>query len=186
MSWIQEIEAVEASGDLRRIYDAIEADRGKISNIMKVHSLNPGAMRHHLAFYVHLMFGASGLSRQEREAIAVVVSEANACDYCVTHHRNALEQALGAEETTDEGEAATRRRAATEAYARKLTTAPDTVTQSDIESLRDVGFSDRDILDIALVTAYFNFVNRIALGLGVEFSEEEASGYLERKLNESG
>jgi alkylhydroperoxidase family enzyme len=43
--------------------------------------------------------------------------------------------------------------------------------------LRAVGLSDQDILDVSLITAYFNFVNRIALGLGVAFSDEEVSGY---------
>jgi len=91
MSWIREIEAGNADGELLRIYKSIEKSRGKISNIMKVHSLNSGAMRHHLALYVHLALGDPPLSRWEREAIAVAVSEENRCNYCITHHREALE-----------------------------------------------------------------------------------------------
>jgi len=51
------------------------------------------------------------------------------------------------------------------------------VKQEDIDSLRNAGYSDEDILNINLIMSYFNFVNRIALGLGVEYSEEEARGY---------
>jgi alkylhydroperoxidase family enzyme len=51
------------------------------------------------------------------------------------------------------------------------------MTESDLGELRAVGLSDRDILDVTLITAYFNFVNRIALGLGVDFNEDELKGY---------
>ena len=51
------------------------------------------------------------------------------------------------------------------------------MTESDLGELRAVGLSDRDILDLTLITAYFNFVNRIAMGLGVEFDADELSGY---------
>jgi uncharacterized peroxidase-related enzyme len=60
------------------------------------------------------------------------------------------------------------RRDAMLAYAEKLTVNPARVTQDDIEGLRAVGFSDRDILDICEVAAYYAYVNRIADGLGVK------------------
>jgi len=53
-------------------------------------------------------------------------------------------------------------------YAEKLTTAPGAMSRSDVDSLRGVGFSDRDVLDIATVTAYYAYANRIADGLGVQ------------------
>ena len=62
-------------------------------------------------------------------------------------------------------------------HAEKLTTAPGAMTESDLGELRAVGLDDRDILDLSLVTAYFNFVNRIALGLGVAYTADEVSGY---------
>ena len=52
------------------------------------------------------------------------------------------------------------------------------MTESDLGELRSEGLSDSDILDITLIVGYFNFVNRIALGLGVTFSGDEMSGYL--------
>ena len=61
-------------------------------------------------------------------------------------------------------------------YAEKLTKAPENVSEEDIAKLKKY-FDDRSILDIALIVAYFNFVNRIALGLGVEVTDEERQGY---------
>ena len=63
------------------------------------------------------------------------------------------------------------------AYGATLTRSPAAVSEADVEALREAGFSDRDILDINLITSYFNFVNRIAEGLGVTFTEDEAAGY---------
>jgi len=62
-------------------------------------------------------------------------------------------------------------------HAEKLTSAPEAMTESDLGELRAVGLSDRDILDLTLVTAYFNFVNRIALGLGVDATPDEMEDF---------
>ena len=90
MSWINEISIEEASDELKDIYRDIIHKRGKLSNIMRVHSLNPKAMKYHLDLYVHLMFGFSPLKRADREFIAVVVSVLNNCVYCIAHHAEAL------------------------------------------------------------------------------------------------
>ena len=68
MSWIREIDQGEAEGDLGELYADIVAKRGKVANILKVHSLNPGALKTHGDLYLHLLFGRSRLSRAEREA----------------------------------------------------------------------------------------------------------------------
>jgi uncharacterized peroxidase-related enzyme len=132
---------------------------------------------------MHLMFAKSGLSRMEREAIAVVVSAGNECTYCVNHHYQPLAryekdpEVLSTIRNADALDALDDRLAGMLKHAVKLTTEPHEVTSDDVQKLRDLGLSDRDILDITLVTAYFNFVNRIALGLGVAYSEEETRGY---------
>ena len=185
MSWIDEIAVDEADGRLAGIYGDLVEKRGKVANILKVHSLNPAAMQGHLDLYMTLMFGKSGLSRLEREAIAVVVSANNDCDYCVNHHLESLRRYLDDEETlnllaTADGlETLEPRLSNVVRHAEKLTTAPGAMTESDLGELRAEGLSDRDILDLTLITAYFNFVNRIAMGLGVEFSEQEMRGYLD-------
>ena len=62
-------------------------------------------------------------------------------------------------------------------YVDILTKTPDKISKNDIDNLRKKGFTDRTILDINLIVSYFNFVNRIVLGLGVEYSENELKGY---------
>lgn len=183
MAWIDEIEREDASDELAAVYDQLVEQRGKISNILKAHSLNPRALSDHLDLYMTLMFGASGLSRAEREAIGVVVSASNDCEYCVKHHLEALsryekdEEVLGMLSTADGLETFEPRLSNIVRHAYKLTNAPDAMTESDLGELRAVGLDDRDILDLTLITAYFNFVNRIAQGLGVDFSDDEAAGY---------
>jgi len=183
MSWIEEVEVSEADGKLAKMYAALIKQRGKVSNILKVHGLNPEAMGNHLDLYMTLMFGKSGLSRAEREAIAVVVSANNDCEYCVNHHAEALRRYLDDEETVnllmaaDGLETLEPRLSNIVRHAEKLTTAPAAMTESDLGELRAEGLSDNDILDLTLIVSYFNFVNRIALGLGVTFSAEELSGY---------
>lgn len=183
MSWIDEVDVDDADGKLAEIYADLIAKRGKVSNILKVHSLNADAMGNHLDLYMTIMFGKSGLSRAEREAIAVVVSANNDCAYCVNHHAEALRRYIKDEDTlamltsADGLETLEPRLSNIVRHAEKLTTAPGAMTESDLGELRAFGLTDKDILDLTLITAYFNFVNRIALGLGVEFSAEEKSGY---------
>ncbi|NIA27275.1 MAG: peroxidase-related enzyme [Desulfobulbaceae bacterium] len=183
MSWIDEIEVSDAEGKLAALYAELVKKRGKVSNILKVHSLNPDAMEGHLDLYMTLMFGKSGLSRMEREAIAVVVSATNDCAYCVNHHAEALRRYIRDDEmleslsTADGLETLEPRLSNIVRHAEKLTSAPGAMTESDLGELRAVALSDSDILDLTLIVSYFNFVNRIAQGLGVGFSADEMSGY---------
>jgi len=184
MSWIKEIAVDEAEGELAELYDQLIKARGKISNILMVHSLNPKAMQNHLDLYMTLMFGKSGLTRCEREAVAVVVSASNECEYCVNHHVESLRHFVDEEEvlnmlaTSDGLETLEPRLSNIVRYAEKLTTAPGAMTESDLGELRAEGLSEKDILDLTLIVGYFNFVNRIAVGLGVDYSDDEKSGYL--------
>lgn len=183
MSWISETSDSEAQGPLREIYDTIKKQRGKVARILSAHSLDPGALQHHLDLYMHLMFSPGPLSRREREAIAVAVSAANGCAYCVEHHLEALrryekdEAVLAAARTAPDRLAEPRLRAML-LYAQKLTVAPSTMDQALVTALHAAGLTDQDVLRINLVTAYFNFVNRIALGLGVQADAEEITGYV--------
>lgn len=183
MSWIKEIDEQEATGELATLLADLVAARGKVANILKVHSLNPQALKNHVDLYMTLMFGRSGLSRGERESIAVVTSATNDCAYCVNHHEEALRHyekdpdKLGDIRNGNSFTALDARTKALLAHARKLTKTPGDMSAADIDTLRAAGCSDAEILDLTLVTAYFNFVNRIALGLGVEFNDEELKGY---------
>jgi len=184
MSWIEEIEVDEAEGKLADIYADLVKARGGISNILRVQGLNPDALQNHLDLYMTLMFGRSGLTRCEREAVAVVVSASNECEYCVNHHTDSLRHFLDEEETlnmlaTADGlETLEPRLSNIVRYAEKLTTAPGAMTESDLGELRAEGLDDKDILDLTLIVGYFNFVNRIAVGLGVAYSDDDKAGYL--------
>lgn len=183
MAWIRVIEEDEAEGKLKECYEKIRSSRGKVANIMKVHSLDPQSMVKHLELYLVIMFRPGGLSRPHRELIATVVSSINRCGYCTHHHAEALNFYWKDEgklkrlvQDYTQAELTPKERAMLD-YAAKLTRDPASVTEDDVKHLRDVGFSDEQILSINLVTSYFNFVNRVAEGLGVEFDEKEVRGY---------
>jgi len=183
MAWIEITDESSATGDLEEVYESITRSRGKLSNIMRVHSLHPAAMRAHLDLYLQLLFSRAGLSRAERELLAVVVSATNGCSYCVRHHAEALNAYWKDEDRVQtviddyrHADLTLRLRAMLD-YAVLLTRQPSATAEDHIHHLRDVGFSDREILDVNLITSYFNFVNRIAEGLGVVFTNEEARGF---------
>src|SRR5258708_1331887 len=98
MTWIATVPPEEAEGELRAIYRAIGAARDGVAApdglpaIHRAQSPNPRAVRAHLDLYKAVMFQRGSLSRIQRERIAVVVSAANSCDYCVAHHGEALRQ----------------------------------------------------------------------------------------------
>lgn len=184
MSFIKEVEERDAEGKLKDIYDSLLKQRGKVANIMKVHSLNPNAMEAHLNLYMGIMFRDRKISREECEIIAVVVSGLNGCRYCIDHHKEALKYYWKDEERMDSLirehqnlEGISDRVAQMIIYAKKLTENSEMMNQDDVISLKEVGLTDEEILNVNLVTSYFNFVNRIALGLGVEVSGEEKEGY---------
>ena len=183
MPWIKQIDENNAEGKLKEVFSDLSQSRGKISNIMKIHSLDPDTMKNHLDMYMSIIFNKSALTREERELIAVVVSSLNSCSYCVNHHAEALnaywkdENKINMLISDYKSIEFSIRTLALLNYAEKLTITPGMVNEFDVQNLRIHDFSDEDILNINLVVSYFNFANRIANGLGVEFSEEEVKGY---------
>ena len=183
MSWINEVEYEKAEGKTKEVYDRIKKQRGKLSNIMKVQSLMPEAMDHHLDLYLSIMFKDRSLSREKCEMIGVVVSSINGCDYCVNHHAEALnhfwrdkEKLRELRENYENIDISKKDNKMLD-FVKRSTEKPNSIEEKDVDALRKVGFSDKEILNIAMITSYFNFVNRIALSLGVDFSEEEMKGY---------
>ncbi len=71
----------EADGELAEMYGRYREPSGRVDNILKIHSLNPPSLEGHFRLYAHLMRGPSGLTRIEREMIAVAVSKENECHY---------------------------------------------------------------------------------------------------------
>jgi uncharacterized peroxidase-related enzyme len=115
-----------------------------------------------------LMLGDSGLSKLEREMIAVAVSAANHCHYCLTSHGAAVRQRANDPELGEmiaqnyrAADLAPRQKAMLD-FAVRLTEAPDKIEAEDRQRLRAQGFSDRDIWDVAAVAAFYNMSNRLA------------------------
>ena len=174
MTWIRMIEEEEARGKLAEYFAQIRNKRGKVASILKVQSLNPESLRAHLDLYLTIMYRRSSLSRRQREMIAVAVSSANECDYCVLHHSEALESVIKDHALVEQVAVDYKKAELSESehamlnYAVKLTRHPQKISKEDVAILRDHDLDDEDILNISLVTSYFNFVNRMANGLGVD------------------
>lgn len=181
--WIKVVGHEESRGKLREIYDETLKKRGKLAEIHKVHSLNPESLAAHMGLYLTLLFGRSPLSRRERELVGVAVSRSNGCSYCVAHHSESLaryEKRADYVKALGEGswEALEDKDLKLARYVEKLTVRPKEMRESDLKPLREAGYSDEAILDIVQIAAYFNFVNRMVLGLGVPLeSRKEREGY---------
>ncbi len=80
MPWIKMVEEADATGELAEMY-AQERSAWGVDHILKIHSLNPASLKAHALIYRTLMYGRSGLSRTQREMIALVVSAINRCHY---------------------------------------------------------------------------------------------------------
>ena len=185
MAYIKIIEPDESDGLLKEIYQNLMCARGKIAEIHKIQSLNPKSIKNHMDLYMTIMFGKSPLTRAQREMIAVVVSVANQCRYCQAHHREALCHYWKDPKRIDHLIRDYRDAGLSDSdillcqYAETLTRNPDSPQiQKIVFSMKDTGFDDRIILDCALVTAYFNFVNRLVSGLGVDLEKDGGIGYL--------
>lgn len=184
MARIKTIPYSEATGRLKEIYDDLTSKRGKLADIHQIQSLRPESIVKHMELYMEVMFSHSELSRAKREMMAVVVSVANGCAYCRAHHEMALRHYVKDDEKIQavidhkKFSALNDQDAALCYFARQLTLNPQSHEKEDFtQLLKNAGISDAAILDAVLVVAYFNFVNRIALSLGLGISEDEIAGY---------
>jgi uncharacterized peroxidase-related enzyme len=174
MPFIDVTTPAHATGELQAIYERVIKKRGSVANVHAVQSVLPHTIEPQVDFYLSLMFGPSDLTRRERETVAVAVSHANACHYCITHHADALAKhqpdAALVSEMRARGTSSrlSPREAVLVAHAVKLTKSPQAVGKEDVEKLKNEGLRDPEILTLTMVTAYFNFINRVVVGLGVE------------------
>jgi uncharacterized peroxidase-related enzyme len=163
----------ERDGLAEQVGNVTDRTYGRVDNIMAIHSLNPAGLAAHNALYTSAMTGTATLRKVERELIAYVVSLENHCHYWITHHGRGLRRLLKDDTLFAEFEADWRNTSVSDkrrsmlTYALKLTHTPGEMVPADVEALRTAGFTDRDILDITEVIAYYAYVNRIADGLGV-------------------
>ena len=171
-SWLRVPDHAELPPEVHALWKPSLEKLGFVPNVLRNYALRPSRLLAWNAWYEEAMKGDSGLTRAEREMIAVVVSVANACDYCIAAHSAALRKltkdpALADQVARDHREAAisARMQAALD-YAVKLTLRPREMAEQDVQALRDAGWADEDVMDIAEVTGLFNMSNRMASGLG--------------------
>ena len=152
----------------QKYFDICQDKLGMIPNVLRAYAFDIEKLNSFTAMYNDLMLGDSNLTKLEREMIAVVVSSINKCFYCLVAHGAAVRQ-LSGDPMLGEMLVMNYRVAPLDArqramldFAAQITTASATVEEADREALRKVGFSDRDIWDIASVAAFFNMTNRVA------------------------
>jgi uncharacterized peroxidase-related enzyme len=184
MTFIKVIQHEESKGELKSIYDNLVETRGKLAEVHKIQSLNPKSIVNHMELYMTIMFGKSPLKRYQREMIAVIVSVTNNCSYCKTHHGEALLHFWKEESKVKQLSEDYTNLDLSEVdlalcdYAKSLTKSPNSGKEKMLtDKLKDLGLEDRAILDAALVISYFNFVNRMVLGIGVHMEENAGQGY---------
>jgi uncharacterized peroxidase-related enzyme len=154
--------------DIRAYFDKCTEKLGLIPNVLRAYAFDQAKLRAFMAMYNDLMLAPSGLSKAEREMIAVAVSAENKCVYCLTAHGAALRQLTGdpilAETIAQNWRVAQLdvRQKAMLGFAVKLTRHPQDMEETDRAALRAAGFTDRDIWDIAAVAAFYNMSNRMA------------------------
>jgi uncharacterized peroxidase-related enzyme len=145
-----------------------EEKLGFVPNVLKAYAFDTAKLSAFVVMYNDLMLAPSGLSKLEREMIAVAVSAHNRCYYCLVAHGAAVRQRSGdpplGEIVAMNYRAArlSRRERAMLDFAVKLTAEPWLIDEADREGLRVAGFSDRDVWDIAAIAGFFNMSNRVA------------------------
>ncbi|MBT8417031.1 MAG: peroxidase-related enzyme [Silicimonas sp.] len=154
--------------DMRAYFKVCEEKLGFVPNVLRTYSFNQEKLRAFSTLYNTLMLGDSRLSKLEREMIAVVVSSANRCFYCLVAHGQAVRKLSGDAQLGEMlvmnyrvAELEPRMRAMLD-FAWNLTTEPWTVDQADRDKLREAGLTDDEIFDLSDVIGFFNMSNRFA------------------------
>ncbi|WP_404367253.1 peroxidase-related enzyme [Marinobacter sp.] len=155
--------------ETRRYFDICQEKLGMIPNVLKAYSQRVTQLEAFTRLYNEMMMGESELSRLEREMVAVVVSSENKCFYCLVAHGAAVrtlsgDPALGEHLVMNyrSADLSSRHRAMLD-YASLLTRNPAAVTEADADRLRQAGFSDRAIWDLANIIGFYNMTNRVAI-----------------------
>ena len=164
--------------ETQKYFDICHDKLGLVPNVLQAYAFDIDKLNAFTALYNDLMLAQSGLSKLEREMIAVAVSSINKCFYCLTAHGQAVRQLSGdpmlGEMLVMNWRAADldARQTAMLSFSEKITVASYTIVEADREALRAVGFSDRDIWDIANVAGFYNMTNRVASATDMRPNDE--------------
>ena len=168
-SWFPVPDESELPSDLRGLFAKARERIGFVPNVFRVYAFRPERLSAWFAHYRRLHQPTEHLGAADREMIAVVVSAANECLYCLIAHGAALRQELGdpvlGERVSYDWRRAglDPRRSAICAYAEKLTLHPRRLTGADLQTLLDAGLTLEEAWDVAEVSAMYNFTNRMAM-----------------------
>jgi uncharacterized peroxidase-related enzyme len=163
-----QLPAEKLTPEMAAYFAKCEEKLGFVPNVLKAYAFDMAKLSAFVGMYNDLMLAPSGLSKLEREMIAVAVSAHNRCYYCLVAHGAAV-RALAGDPALGElmvmnyraARLSPRERAMLD-FAVKLSAEPWCVEDEDRAALRHAGFTDRDIWDIAAVAGFFNMSNRIA------------------------
>ena len=178
MTWIKTIPYDEAKDKLLKLYERIKGPDNNVDNVMAAHSLRPHSMEGHMALYKYVLHHPNNkIPKWFLEAAGVYTSMLNKCDYCVEHHFAGMSRLINndeqankirsALETENLQKAFTEKECVALEYVRMITKYPMNILEDDIQKLRAVDWPDGEILELNQVASYFNYVNRMVLGLGV-------------------
>ncbi|MDG1339910.1 MAG: peroxidase-related enzyme [Paracoccaceae bacterium] len=162
----------------QKYFDVCQDKLGMVPNVLKSYAFDIDKLNAFTGMYNDLMLADSGITKLEREMIAVVVSSINKCFYCLTAHGAAV-RAMSGDPILGEqlvmnyrvADLDARQRAMLD-FAAKMTTSSAEIDEADRAALRQVGFSDRDIFDIAGVAGFFNMTNRVASAIDMRPNDE--------------
>ena len=181
-SWFPVPDESDLPDGLRRLFAKARERLGFVPNVFRVYAFRPERLSAWFAHYRQLHEPTAHLSAADREMIAVVVSAANGCLYCLVAHGAALrgeldDPVLGERVSYDWRRAGLDpRRAAICAYAEKLTLRPREVTRDDLQTLLDAGLTLEEAWDVAEISAMYNLTNRMAMATNMlpnrEYSAE--------------
>ena len=164
----------DGEDQVKNYLEIVQQKLGFIPNVLAAFAKFPKQFEGFTKLYNALMLGESGLTKLEREMIAVTVSSENHCFYCLVAHGSAVRE-LSNDPQLGERIAANFRSAELPKkqeellnFTKKLTKDPSEISENDRKKLRDVGYTDRDIWDISAIVGMFNMTNRLASATEME------------------
>ena len=154
--------------NIRKYFKLCEDKLGLVPNVLKAYAFNETKLNAFTGMYNDLMLGESNITPLEREMIAVVVSSINRCYYCLVAHGNSVRKLSKNPELGEQmvinyrlADLKPNQRAMMD-FAVKMTEESYNIEEIDRQTLRDNGYSDQDIWDIASIASFFNMSNRMA------------------------
>jgi uncharacterized peroxidase-related enzyme len=182
LPFIKTIDESEATGKIKEVYRKRKSNHsGKVSNIAKIFSLRPDLLEAQHVFSRAIQFGGSSLGVKREEMVSVLVGALLKCSYWTVAHGEFLRKEIDGDYDLVMAIARDFRQARLDAkdkamleYAEKITVSPSEVNESDVQKLKQAGWNEVEILDIAALTSYRNFITRIADALGVQLSDDLA------------